>query len=261
MNVGSLLWHDVIVVGALYGNWVACSTGEPRCFLAGIAVEFKQITARQELAFCIVRHHLCDVDTVRIDRYLVAQLITTFVFAIDDDIDWLAPRHVVVAHSACYLKRYEVTHQGFIVVIVDECPLLGFRRRAHVGVLEHATRCVELDAIRFLGVCQRAIAAETSRASFFLNLRLVIINDCEGRDDFVHFVVWVDVIDGVKGQGGQVRELIEMRVVSFFSTAIESNFRYVAPCIVWADVADITEASRDINIGIAHCADSAFLVD
>ena len=76
----------------------------------------------------------------------------------------------------------------------------------------------------------------------------------------MHFVVWVDVIDSMKGESRQVGQLIKMCVVAFARMSIKRDFRYVAPCVVGTDVANITETSRDTYVGITHRTDCAFLV-
>ena len=259
-DVRCLFGRDVIVVGTLDGDRVACQACEPGCLLAGVAVKLQQVAARQRLAFRVCRHHLGDVDAVSVDSQLVGELVASAVFAVDDDIHRLAPGHVAHTHAACYLEGHEVAHQGFVVVVVDECPLLGLGRRAHVGVLEDTMRLVELDAVGLLGMCHRSVAAQARCAALFLYHRAVGIDDGEVGRNLIHLVVRLHVIGGVKGNGRQVCQLIEVRVVPFADMTIERNFCHVASRIGWSDISNIAKPARDVDVGIAHRTNCTFFI-
>ena len=191
---------------------------------------------------------------------MVGELVASAVFAVDDDIHRLAPGHIAHTHATSYLEGHEVAHQGFVVVVVDECPLLGLGRRAHVRVLEDAMRLVELDAVGLLGVCHRSVAAQSRRAALFLYHRAVGIDDGEVGRNLIHLVVRLYVIDGVKGNGRQVCQLIEVGVVPFSDMTIERNFCHVASRIGWSDISNIAKPARDVDVGIAHRTDCTFFI-
>ena len=259
-DVLRLLGRDVVFVGTLDGDRSACLACEPRDLPAGVAVEFEQVAARQRVALDVPRLHLCDVHAVLIDRQLVGELVAATVFAVDDDVHRLAPRHIVLAHATCYLEGYKVAHQRLVVVVVDECPLLCLRLGAHVGVLEDAVRLVELDAVGLLGMLHRSIAAQSRRAALFLNHRAVGIDEGEARSDFVHLVVRLHVVGCMEGDGRQVGQLVEACVVALSGMAVELDLRHVAARIGRTDVAHKAEAARHLHVGIAHLAYRSFLI-
>ena len=60
-----------------------------------------------------------------VDGYLVAELVTAFVFAVHDDVHGLAPRRIQSSETFADLEGQAVAHQGLVAVVVDKCPFLS----------------------------------------------------------------------------------------------------------------------------------------
>ena len=70
----------------------------------------------------------------------------------------------------------------------------------------------------------------------------------------MYFVIGIFFIEGMDVYRGQIRNLIEVRIISLTLMTVELQFRNLPLSIGRADIADIAEAPRAIDIGIRHTA-------
>ena len=138
--------RNLIFVRRLDGNGIAFIRVKPRFLLPGIGIDFDQITTRQGNALIVFRCHLRDIHTVLIDCHLVAQLITTFVFAIEQHVDSCTIGRIVHTESSAEFEGQQVAHQRLVTVVIDQRPFLCLSRG-----IKHVLFGIELDSPRFLG--------------------------------------------------------------------------------------------------------------
>ena len=83
-------------------------------FRRSIGINFNQITTCYFRNIYTGRIHFCDVNTFLPDFKLVAKLVATLVFTVDNNIYQCSSRSVVHFETAACFKCYEITNQSFI---------------------------------------------------------------------------------------------------------------------------------------------------
>ena len=146
LDILLLIGGDLIFVWRLDSNRITLVGSEPRRFLVCISIHLNQITARQGTALIVFWCHLRDIHTVLVDRHLVAQLVTAFVFAIEQHVDGSTIGCIIHTHTSAEFKGHQVAHQRLVAIVIDERPFLRFGRR-----IEHILFLVKLNPIGFLG--------------------------------------------------------------------------------------------------------------
>ena len=103
-NVLLLISRNLIFVRRLDGNGIALVRIEPRFLFVSIGIDLYQITTRQGTTLIVFRCHLRDIHTIFIDCHLVAQLVATLVFTIQQYVDSCTIRRIGHPHSFTQLE-------------------------------------------------------------------------------------------------------------------------------------------------------------
>ena len=263
MDVPELLrLHDVIV-GIMDADGVAVGRIEVVRLTGGIVVHLDVVAAGDGLGVDVGLRHLGDFNASLVDIYMVSEGVGAAIVAIDHEVNDLAPRrplHVgTLGHGPCY----GIAQQGLVAVAVDEHPLLGLDWRLVLSAPHHvmALAVVVLEAERFVLVRGGIVAADAEEDGIFLQAGSAVVDEHRLRLEVLAAVLGQDVVLHMDAERRQVGNLVELAVVALSGMAIELQLSHIAvrPCA--AHIADIAEATADIDVGFRANANAGLCAD
>ena len=142
LDIVALRGGDGVLTGRLDGDGIAVDRLKPRLLVLGIGIHLHEIAAGQGHTLIVFTAHLRDGHTVLVHLNLVTELVTAFIFAVQQHIHSPPVRGIGHPQTLTQLKGQQVPHQGLVTVVVDERPFLGLSRG-----FEHVLFLIELDTV------------------------------------------------------------------------------------------------------------------
>ena len=123
LEVRPLCGHYLVVVRRVQCHRDSVGRVVRRGFLIGITVNLPHISAAQRRAGHVGRCHFVNLHATFLHFYLVAQLVATFVFAVQYDVHGTAERCVGHFQHVAHVERQYVPEQCLVAVVVHQHPV------------------------------------------------------------------------------------------------------------------------------------------
>ena len=194
---------------------------------------------------------------------MVGNGVGATIVAIDHEVNDLAPRRPLHVATLGHGPRYGIAQQGLVAVTVDKHPLLGLDWRLVLSAPHHvvALAVVVLEAESFVLVRSGIVAADAEEDGIFLQARSTVVDEHRLRLEVLAAVLGHDVVLHMDAERRQVGDLVELAVVAFSGMAIELQLSHIAVRTCAAYIADIAEATADIDVGLRANANAGLCAD
>ena len=161
LDISTLLWNNLVIVRWLNGDRVAFIWVKPWGFIVSIGIHFNEIASCKGRTTDVCGLHFGYVHSILIHFHLVAELVTSFVFTVEQYVNRPSVRRIRHFHTLTEIESQQVTHEGLVAVVVEKRPFLGFGRS-----VQHPLLTFKLDTIRLLGESAWDISTLTDSSWF-----------------------------------------------------------------------------------------------